>query len=91
MEWISRSNAMQRAGRAGRVQKGECWHMFSRKKFENLSEYLDPDIKRLQLEDVILNVKSLNLKTGDAKQFMENLVEPPRRTSVHDALSNLIK
>ena len=61
MEWISKSNAIQRAGRAGRVQEGFCWHMFSSRKFERLKKYLDPDIQRLQLEEVTLKILSLEL------------------------------
>ena len=61
MEWISKSNAIQRAGRAGRVQEGFCWHMFSSRKFERLKKYLDPDIRRLQLEEVTLKILSLEL------------------------------
>ena len=62
MKWISKSNAIQRAGRAGRVQKGYCWHMFTTMKFEKeLKKYLEPDIKRLQLEEVTLKILSLEL------------------------------
>jgi ATP-dependent RNA helicase DHX36 len=33
-EWVSLSNARQRAGRAGRVQRGNCFHLFSTAKKE---------------------------------------------------------
>lgn len=33
--YVAKSNAMQRRGRAGRVQKGICFHMFSKFRFEN--------------------------------------------------------
>ena len=91
MEWISKSNAIQRKGRAGRVRDGMCWHMYTRKKFEGLRDYLDPDIKRLQLESVILNIKSLKLRHKSVHEFMENLVESPSFSTIDHAKRNLIK
>lgn len=32
LEWISKSNMKQRAGRAGRSQPGVCFHLFSEAK-----------------------------------------------------------
>ena len=87
MEWIAKSNADQRAGRAGRVQNGTCYHLFSRLRFKDyMADYLDPDIKRQQLEDVILNIKSLHLPMKKIEDFMKNLVESPASTSVSDAV-----
>ena len=34
--WVSKANAKQRQGRAGRVQKGNCYRMYTRRKFESL-------------------------------------------------------
>ena len=91
MEWISKSNAIQRKGRAGRVRDGICWHMFSRNKLEKLRDYIDPDIKRLQLENVVLNIKSLKLRHNSVHDFMENLVESPSYATIHHAVMTLVK
>jgi HrpA-like RNA helicase len=90
MEWISKSNALQRAGRAGRVQAGKCWHMFSRARYCKLNEYLDPDIKRQQLEEVIINIKSLHLPWKFAGEFMDYLIESPNFANIDVAVNRLV-
>jgi ATP-dependent helicase YprA (DUF1998 family) len=34
--WVSQANAKQRQGRAGRVQKGNCYRLYTRRKFQSL-------------------------------------------------------
>ena len=88
-EYISKSNSQQRAGRAGRVMPGECYHLFSKLKEDSMTSYIDPDIKRLQLEETVLNIKSLNLPIYSVKDFMRTLIEPPLITPVEDAITLL--
>lgn len=35
-DWISRANATQRRGRAGRVKPGICFSLYTRHRFEKL-------------------------------------------------------
>ncbi|XP_026676469.1 3'-5' RNA helicase YTHDC2-like [Diaphorina citri] len=37
--WVSKACARQRSGRAGRVQPGFCYHLFSRARYQSLPEF----------------------------------------------------
>jgi ATP-dependent RNA helicase DHX36 len=88
-EWVTQSSAKQRRGRAGRVQSGECWHLFSRLKYEGLSPFSDPEIKRRSLEDVVLDIKSLGVP-GRALKFLTTLMDSPSSLAVANAVDLLV-
>lgn len=55
--WISRSNVIQRKGRAGRCQPGHSYHLFPLKKLESMTLYSIPEIMRTPLESLVLQAK----------------------------------
>lgn len=58
--WVTKANALQRKGRAGRVTSGVCIHLYTRHRFEyNLLPQPIPEINRIPLEQLILNIKVL--------------------------------
>ncbi|CAN0470764.1 unnamed protein product [Laminaria digitata] len=58
--WISRASAMQRAGRTGRVRPGTVYKLYSRVMGERImSEHADSEIKRLPLDSLVLDLKSM--------------------------------
>jgi hypothetical protein len=54
--WVSRASARQREGRAGRCQPGTCYHLYSRLRAASMPEYQTPEIKRMPIEEVCLQV-----------------------------------
>lgn len=57
-QWISKANVQQRAGRAGRVQPGESFHLYTQEKYEELDRFPLAEILRIPLEKVIMDIKA---------------------------------
>ncbi|MCI2405104.1 ATP-dependent helicase HrpB [Serratia sp. PGPR-27] len=46
---ISQASMVQRAGRAGRLEPGLCWHLFVKEQAERAAEHAEPDILQSDL------------------------------------------
>ena len=61
--WISKASAKQRAGRAGRTGPGHCWRFYSSAVYErDFPEFSAPELLRMPIEGVVLQLKSMNLQ-----------------------------
>ncbi|KAL9630057.1 MAG: hypothetical protein Q9204_004919, partial [Flavoplaca sp. TL-2023a] len=61
--WISKASASQRAGRAGRTGPGHCYRLYSSAVYErDFKEHAHPEILRMPVEDVVLQLKSMDLQ-----------------------------
>ncbi|KAH8771581.1 DEAH-box RNA helicase [Hyaloscypha sp. PMI_1271] len=61
--WISKASASQRAGRAGRTGPGHCYRLYSSAVYErDFPEFADPEILRMPIEGVVLQLKAMNLQ-----------------------------
>ncbi|KAG4415236.1 hypothetical protein IFR04_011647 [Cadophora malorum] len=61
--WISKASASQRAGRAGRTGPGHCYRLYSSAVYErDFSEFAEPEILRMPIEGVVLQLKAMNLQ-----------------------------
>lgn len=60
--WISKASALQRAGRAGRTGPGHCYRFYSSAMYErDFPEHTVPEILRMPIEGVVLQLKSMDL------------------------------
>ena len=54
VKYISKANAAQRSGRAGRCQNGVCFRLYSRDRHEAFQEDIVPEMCRCSLEELCL-------------------------------------
>nr|XP_015099253.1 probable ATP-dependent RNA helicase DHX37 [Vicugna pacos] len=60
--WVSQASADQRAGRAGRTEPGHCYRLYSSAVFGDFEKFPPPEITRRPVEDLILQMKALNIE-----------------------------
>ena len=61
--WISKASASQRAGRAGRTGPGHCYKLYSSAVYErDFQDFSEPEILRMPIEGVVLQLKAMNLQ-----------------------------
>ncbi|KAF8158281.1 P-loop containing nucleoside triphosphate hydrolase protein [Crassisporium funariophilum] len=62
VSWIAKASAAQRAGRAGRTGPGHCYRLYSSALFEHhLENFAIPEIQRMPIEGVVLQMKSMHI------------------------------
>lgn len=87
--FISRANAKQRRGRAGRVQEGLCFHMFTRYRHDKLmSDQQTPEMLRLSLQDLAMRVKVC--KIGGIEETLAEALDAPSAKNIRRAVDALI-
>ncbi|KHG14871.1 Dhx8 [Gossypium arboreum] len=85
---ISKVQANQRAGRAGRTRPGKCYRLYPSRVYHD--DFLDvtvPEIQRSSLAGSVLYLKSLDLPDIDILKF--DFLDPPSTESLEDALKQL--
>ena len=84
-ERISKAQARQRAGRAGRECPGVCYRLYTEQLFKSLEESSVPEIQRSNLASVILNLLAMGM--SDISKF--DFMDPPSEDSIQNALQEL--
>ncbi|KAI6044950.1 P-loop containing nucleoside triphosphate hydrolase protein [Pisolithus marmoratus] len=91
--FVARSNAAQRRGRAGRLQRGLCFHLFTKSRHDTLlAERPLPEIMRLSLSDIALRIKTLKVNLGDSiESVLCGALDPPTLANIRGAISALVE
>lgn len=71
VQWISKSSAEQRAGRAGRTGPGHCYRLYSSAVFNNhFPAFRSPEMSRVPMESVVLRLRSMGISQVNKFPFL---------------------
>lgn len=83
---IAKAQANQRAGRSGRESAGKCFRLYTEDSFSCLSNVSIPDIQRVNIAQVILQLKSIGIQSPLKFPYLS----PPSKESLRNALEILL-
>uniref|UniRef100_H3CT02 RNA helicase n=1 Tax=Tetraodon nigroviridis TaxID=99883 RepID=H3CT02_TETNG len=82
---VSKAQAWQRAGRAGREDSGCCYRLYTEEEFDGLVPMTVPEIQRCNLAGVMLQLMALGIP--DVMNF--DFMSKPSPEAVHSAVEHL--
>ncbi|KAH9312164.1 hypothetical protein KI387_027199, partial [Taxus chinensis] len=82
---ISKAQALQRSGRAGREGPGKCFRLYTEEEFGKLADSTVPEIKRCNLSNVVLQLKAMGMDDVIGFDFMDK----PSKTAIVKSLEHL--
>jgi pre-mRNA-splicing factor ATP-dependent RNA helicase DHX15/PRP43 len=90
---ITRAQAVQRKGRVGRTEPGICIHLYTRKTYDELRPYPEPDILE---EDITIDILKIlqttpNRNYPETRKLLSELMDPPKKVYIDYAYDLQIK
>lgn len=83
---VSKAQARQRTGRAGRETSGVCYRLYTEAQFDELKEMTMPEIQRCNLASVVLQLMALGIL--DVLHF--DFLDSPSQDAIENALEQLV-
>lgn len=81
--WCSQAEAMQRRGRSGRIQKGNCYRLYTQDTFNGMIKLPVPEIKRTNLDNLFLIIKSMGVH--NVKEFLTRGIDAPSELTIDNS------
>lgn len=88
---ITHAQAKQRMGRAGRTGPGVCFHLYTKKMFEQLEPFPLPTIKTSDITGECLKLLSLESiqHVDKLKEILSDFIEPPNEKYINKSIMTL--
>jgi pre-mRNA-splicing factor ATP-dependent RNA helicase DHX15/PRP43 len=89
---ITKAQAMQRMGRAGRTQPGICYHLYTNDEFNNfMKKFPEPSIRTTDITSECLKLlQESSIKTvSSLRKILSEFIEPPKDEYIEMAINNL--
>lgn len=86
VEDISRAQAAQRSGRAGRLAAGSCYRLYTRHHYKAMRRFPLPEIQKCNLASVLLQMLAIGI--ADVKNF--EFVDSPPADNIDRSLRELL-
>ena len=86
--WISRASATQRAGRTGRVRRGNIYRLFSRDAFTEYFDHFEAgEMLRSPLDSVIMNLR--DMMNEPVTKILQDCLEVPDLSTIERSFNSL--
>ena len=82
---VSKAQARQRLGRAGRQSPGQCYRLYTEEQFYSLQNTTTPEIQRCNLSSVVLQLMALGIKDVTSFEFLD----APLAQAIQNAIEQL--
>ncbi|MDQ3230946.1 MAG: ATP-dependent helicase HrpB, partial [Pseudobdellovibrionaceae bacterium] len=81
---VSQASCIQRMGRAGRIAPGICYRLFSAMDFNGRSKFTEPEIKRIDLCQTLLEIQAILPEESKAWETLPWLEAPDEAILQHN-------